>query len=232
MKLQTLSARSATPVSTIKYYLREGLLDPGEKRNATTAVYGDAHLERLELIHTLRLIGLSIERVRDIVDAARTTDPATLMGAVQSAVLGLPAAQSLEENAERGQAAGQQVASPLGSGRLTAAEVIDAMGWTPGASDASAALDHDLEVISGWGIRCDLDTVLVYARAADTVARYELDLMNGIAGTGDSRPSPDRLATFVARGVYADSRLLLRLLAVAQGGLAIERSATPEHEPG
>ncbi len=39
MKLQELAARSETPVTTIKYYLRERLLDPGVKRNATTASY-------------------------------------------------------------------------------------------------------------------------------------------------------------------------------------------------
>lgn len=39
MKLQELAARSETPVTTIKYYLRERLLDPGVKRDATTASY-------------------------------------------------------------------------------------------------------------------------------------------------------------------------------------------------
>ena len=90
----------------------------------------------------------------------------------------------------------------------------------------SAALDRDLETISRWGIRSDLETVLTYARAADTVARYELELPRSLEGAvdGGDGPNMDRLATFVARGVYADSRLLLRLLAVAQASRAIDRS--------
>ena len=78
-------------------------------------------------------------------------------------------------------------------------------------------------MIAGWGIRSDLETLLVYARAADAVARYEQQLPEGNIDAGGGAPSPDRLATFVARGVYAGSRLLLGLLAVAQGSLAIER---------
>ncbi|WP_022901455.1 MerR family transcriptional regulator [Humibacter albus] len=219
MKLQELGHVSHTPVSTIKYYLREGLLEPGAKRNATTSVYDESHVERLVLIHTLRqVVGLPIERVREVVEVVRAGDPVTLMGAVQAAALGLPSTTDADGSAENGS-------------RVTAAQVVDAMGWSPGADDAAAALDRELRVISGWGIRSDLETVLVYARAADAVARYELGLPEGVTG-GDRAPSPDRLATFVARGVYADSRLMLGMLALAQGSRAIERGdgAEPVHD--
>ncbi|MGN8026001.1 MerR family transcriptional regulator [Microbacterium sp. 22242] len=219
MKLQELSTRSGTPVSTIKYYLREGLLDPGEKRNATTAEYDQSHVDRLGLIHALRqMVGVPVETVREVVDAVRTADPATVMGVVQSAVLGLsrtPESPSADSDADASDA----------PARLTAQDVVTAMGWSPAAADTVAALDRDLSTISRWGIRSDLETVLVYARAADTVARYELELSRGLdgePGSGDG-PTADRLATFVARGVYADSRLLLRLLAVAQASHAIGR---------
>jgi len=220
VKLHELSSRSSIPVSTIKYYLREGLLDPGVKRNATTAEYDERHLARLELIHALRqVVGLPVDTVRDVVDAVRTADPATVMGVVQSAVLGLP-------RADESRSAGPDVAAAEGPGRLTAHDVVAAMGWSPAASDTIAALDRDLETISRWGIRSDLETVLTYARAADTVARYELELPRSLEGAvdGGDGPNMDRLATFVARGVYADSRLLLRLLAVAQASRAIDRS--------
>ena len=186
MKLQELSERSETPVSSVKYYLREGLLEQGVKRNATTAVYDESHVERLVLIHTLRhVVGLPIERVREVVDVVRSGDPVTLMGVVQSAVLGLPSAaraaaqapsgpNSADSSAGDAETAGSHSVEPdTGGSPLIAAQVVDAMGWARGADDATAALDQELRVIAGWGIRSDLETLLVYARAADAVARYE-----------------------------------------------------------
>jgi DNA-binding transcriptional MerR regulator len=49
-----LSRRSGVPRSTIKFYLREGLLAPGEASAPKQARYGEAHLERLRLIRALR----------------------------------------------------------------------------------------------------------------------------------------------------------------------------------
>lgn len=49
-----LSRRSGVPVATIKYYLREGLLPPGERTAPNQARYDERHLQRLELIRALR----------------------------------------------------------------------------------------------------------------------------------------------------------------------------------
>ncbi|MFT4234243.1 MAG: MerR family transcriptional regulator [Microbacterium sp.] len=212
MKLQELAERSDTPTSTIKYYLREKLLEPGVKRNATTASYDQSHLDRLALIATLRqAIGLSIEQVRTVIDAVRADDPVSLMGVVQEAVLGIDEPQ------------GAPAASR--DGQVTSTEVIEAMGWSATASVACAQLDQHLDTLARWGIPSDLDTILAYARAADDVARFELNRPRTLSSDAlTSAISPDRLATFVARGVYADSRLLPMLLAIAQGSYA---STTP-----
>src|SRR6266545_4189804 len=50
MWISELSRRTDVPVATIKYYLREGLLPPGEAAGATRAVYDDSHERRLRLI--------------------------------------------------------------------------------------------------------------------------------------------------------------------------------------
>jgi len=52
-----LSRSSGVPVATIKYYLREGLLPPGEATSATRAEYDETHLRRLQLIRALVEIG-------------------------------------------------------------------------------------------------------------------------------------------------------------------------------
>ncbi|AVM01412.1 hypothetical protein C6V83_15340 [Gordonia iterans] len=226
MKLQELCRRTGTPPSTVKYWLREGLLHPGVKRNATTAVYDDSHLERAQLIHTLRhVVGLPVEQVRAVVSAVDDPGlpPARLMGVVQSAVLG-PVSTGTED--ARSSDAATPGAGVTGSeiAGVAASDIVAAMSWRAGTADALDALDAELQQMAGWGLAPDLDTALVYARAADSVAKFEMELP---PLTGITR---DRLAIFVARGVFGYSRLLLRLLAVAQGSAAT--SAAEATDPG
>ena len=70
MKLSELSQRSGCPTATIKYYLREGLLTPGEQRSATDAEYDEFHVRRLRMVRVLREVGdLSIASIRDVITA-------------------------------------------------------------------------------------------------------------------------------------------------------------------
>jgi DNA-binding transcriptional MerR regulator len=76
MRLAELSSRSGLSAPTIKYYLRLGLLAPGETESATWASYDDAHLRRLTLIRALTDVGgLSLDAVRDVL--ATVDDPAS-----------------------------------------------------------------------------------------------------------------------------------------------------------
>ncbi|MGO2111564.1 MAG: MerR family transcriptional regulator, partial [Pseudoclavibacter sp.] len=72
MKLAHLSERSGASTATIKYWIREGMLAPGRLRNQTTAVYDASHLERIELIRTLRerfdLPIAEVRRVTSLID--------------------------------------------------------------------------------------------------------------------------------------------------------------------
>jgi DNA-binding transcriptional MerR regulator len=62
MRLAELAGRSGVPRSTIKFYLREGLLPSGAARARNQASYGPRHLERLELIRALREVaGLPLD---------------------------------------------------------------------------------------------------------------------------------------------------------------------------
>jgi DNA-binding transcriptional MerR regulator len=54
MRLAELVRRTGVPRSTIKFYLRLGLLPAGEPASRNQAAYGAAHLERLALIRSLR----------------------------------------------------------------------------------------------------------------------------------------------------------------------------------
>jgi DNA-binding transcriptional MerR regulator len=69
MRLAELSARSDVPATTIKYYLRLGLLHSGERQSSTWSAYEDSHLRRLTLIRALiEVAGLPLAAVRRILE--------------------------------------------------------------------------------------------------------------------------------------------------------------------
>lgn len=68
--ISQLSKVSGISPASIKFYLREGLLAPGDLRAAQKAYYDEQHLRRLVLIRALReLAGLSIDQMRKLIEA-------------------------------------------------------------------------------------------------------------------------------------------------------------------
>ena len=64
-RIDDLAHRSGLSVDTIRFYQREGLLDPPTRRGRT-AVYGPAHLHRLEQIRDLQCRHLSLAAIRGL----------------------------------------------------------------------------------------------------------------------------------------------------------------------
>ena len=76
MRISELSAASGVPVHTLKYYLREGLLMPGEASSRTRAEYGPEHLERVRLVRALvEHGGVGIAGVRAVLSALSAPPP-------------------------------------------------------------------------------------------------------------------------------------------------------------
>jgi len=74
MRISELSKQAGVPVATIKYYLREGLLPPGERTKVNQAQYGDEHLTRLVFIRGVMAVGrASIATIRDMLAVADTS---------------------------------------------------------------------------------------------------------------------------------------------------------------
>ena len=70
MWMSELAAASGLPVATVKFYLREGLLPPGEATGATRARYDETHVKRLRLIRALTEVGgLRLDAVRAVLEA-------------------------------------------------------------------------------------------------------------------------------------------------------------------
>src|SRR5260370_27828727 len=88
MGIAEVSRDSGVPVPTIKYYVREGLLPPGELTSPNQAQYTDSHLRRLKLIRALCEVGgLSVAAMRHLLAAAGSpaTSPHDALGKAQHA---------------------------------------------------------------------------------------------------------------------------------------------------
>lgn len=67
VRISELSRRSGVATTTIKFYLREGLLPAGELTAATQAAYDASHLDRLRLIRALYGPGgMSLASIREV----------------------------------------------------------------------------------------------------------------------------------------------------------------------
>lgn len=65
MKISELSVCSCTPASTIRYYLRKGLLPEPLRTSKNMAYYSQGHLERLTQIKEMQTTGLSLASIND-----------------------------------------------------------------------------------------------------------------------------------------------------------------------
>lgn len=90
MRIAELSRTSGVPVPSIKYYLRSGLLPPGERTAPNQADYSEKHLHRLRLIRALIEVGgLSIAAVSELLTSldAQGDDLYPALGTAMKAAL-------------------------------------------------------------------------------------------------------------------------------------------------
>jgi Cd(II)/Pb(II)-responsive transcriptional regulator len=64
MKIGEIAAASDTPVETIRYYEREGLLPAPARTESNYRTYGEEHLARLRFIRHCRGLDMSLDEVR------------------------------------------------------------------------------------------------------------------------------------------------------------------------
>lgn len=165
MKISELSARTDVPVATLKYYLREGLLPPGETLSRTSASYGAEHVARVRLVRALTSVGgLSLATTKEVLATIGAADASRvdLMGAAQRALLG---ADFVAGPAEGG----------VVEGGSRARTWLASMGWQVHPEDPvideldaawSACEDADLGV--------DEERMSAYARAVLDIAAVDV----------------------------------------------------------
>ncbi|MFG3257192.1 MerR family transcriptional regulator [Streptomyces sp. NPDC048172] len=203
MRIAELSRLSGVPTPTIKYYLREGLMAPGERTSRNQAQYDERHVHRLRLIRALLDVGgLSVAVARDVLAALDSTDTGThkLLGAAQQTVT-------------RTLAYCDDDAREDATAEITA--LVERLGWkvSPG-SPALAAAAEVLGALRQLGQDDFADRLEEYARAADAVAATDLDVVR-------RRDGIDSMAEGVVLGNILGDTLLVSLRRLAQ----VHRSA-------
>ena len=209
MRIAELSRRSGVPIPTIKYYVREGLLAPGELTSPNQAQYDEAHLRRLKLIRALVDVGdLSIAATRDVlasIDSPGKTLHETL-GKAQFAVT-----PSLHRN-------GDEESWAVASRQVE--ELVRRRGWQVKAtSPAWALLTQVLGAFHALG-QNDLAGLLDrYADAAEELADAEVRCVL-------ERPDVESMLEGVVIGTTLGDTFLAALRRLAQANVSAR--LTPE----
>lgn len=213
MKLRELSAASGASTASIKYYIREGLLPPGAKKNATTAVYGESHVARLELIQALRQI-LDVPLARIVALTALIDDPATptldVLGAAQDIGVGgtFPPGAATVGDRERNLVSG----------------LIERCDWPDRPTRARSTVEQMLADMSADGYLPSEEYLAEVTGILDNLSRIDLAATTLPADADETVPGGrDRLAMRVAVGTYRHSRMLMAILNLGHASHSIRR---------
>jgi DNA-binding transcriptional MerR regulator len=167
MRMADLSRRSGVSIASIKFYQREGLLQPGHRTAPNQATYSEIHVRRLRLIRALRdIAGLGIETIRKILATLDDPDQPlfALLGAVTNAVL--------EADGPQPQRTAAQVEAEAAIERL-----FGQLGWE--VSAGSAARSHLADTFIAFRETClpgaTVEMLIPYAKAVESLARFEVE---------------------------------------------------------
>ncbi|UVI35415.1 MerR family transcriptional regulator [Brevibacterium spongiae] len=226
MKLSALAAAAGISTASIKFYIHEGLLPAGRKKNATTAVYDDVHLHRLELIRWLRdELSTPISDIADLTRAIGDESLSTieLMGICQEFALrgnsGLPASALRAPGSPPftlRSGTGTEAAPRSPSDRFDGivSEALDRLGWPDEESAARSALARVLEMVDAAGYRVSVESVVDQCRAIASTAGDNIRPI----GTELSR---DEVCLRVIRGITMHNRQLIATSALAHASLSM-----------
>jgi len=167
MLVSELAERADVPLATVKYYLREGLLSPGECTGPRRAEYDASHLRRLRVLRLLREVGgVPVTSLRQVVDALDDEDLSVHDAMTQVADVITAGHEATEHDAESLDIVDQ---------------VIEAMGWNAIRSDSldRQRLASLVRLLNGPGpLGASAEVLTFYARLADELAGAEMALVD------------------------------------------------------
>ena len=212
MRMSELSATTGTPVPTLKFYLREGLLPAGERTSPNQSQYDETHVARVRLVRALLDVGgLTVAQAAAVVGALDddTVPLSSTFGIAQRAVT-QPAALALSS----------------GGGAARIAALATRRGWAvypnnPGLTMAARVID----TYSALGVDLITDAVLEqYAQAADLVAAADLEAVA-------SAHNEAQMTSVVVVGTVLGDALFAGLRRIAQEAESFRRFPLPEGTP-
>ncbi|MEV7088131.1 MerR family transcriptional regulator [Streptomyces sp. NPDC093085] len=225
MRMKELSDRSGVPTATIKYYLREGLLRPGRRINATQAAYDEEHLRRLRLVRALIQVGrMPVATAREVLVAVED-DALDLHSRIGAAVWSLPADFPDTGAKTPGTAPPPDAEAPVpdaapdpvvAAAEERATELLVRLGWSFGSaargeSPAYRTLVEAIAALERSGYPCAMEDLLAYGRCADQLGVVDIDMIEAY------EPGTRMVEAAVASTVLYEPVLLsLRRLAQAE----------------
>ncbi|MBB1255024.1 MerR family transcriptional regulator [Streptomyces alkaliterrae] len=201
MRLAELSERSGVSTATIKYYLREGLLPPGERITATQSEYGEDHLRRLRLVRALIQVGrVPVATAREV------------LGAVDDTALDMDERLGIAVGSLPHQTPEDPDDPNVSAARETVEGLLGELGWPSDRSyPAGESLVTAVATLRRLDYPCDVASLLPYGRLAAELAVSDLDMIAAI-GT----PVTQLEAAVALTVLYEPVLLSLRRMAHAE----------------
>ncbi len=211
MKISELSERSGLSIATVKYYIRERLVPPGERAARNQAAYFETHLERLKIVRALREdAGLSVREIGRVIGAMETgpdnagrddagRDDRTRDDTGSDDPAPLPASADDRRSPE------------YRAAWATVQGIARDMGWQVDERDALAddLIQALLTVQKAWPFDTPGGQILRYARAVKEIARFELP------ENWDPAGAPAASIQYAVLGTYLFEPLLLAMRRLA-----------------
>jgi DNA-binding transcriptional MerR regulator len=199
MRISELSRRSGAPVSTLKYFLREGLLREGERLSGNQTSYDESHVQRVQLVRALlETGGLSISAAKRVL-ATLDDESTSLAHTFEAAQHALGIGRGGSPRTAASDASRERVA------RLTADRSWQISPENPGLEISARVLDG----LAAIGHEPSDAYLAAYAAAADTIADADLEALR-------ERESPDLVAELMVVGTVLGDTLIAGLRRLAQ----------------
>ena len=197
MLMSELSTRTGVPVATLKFYLREGLLQPGEALSQTRAAYDDAHVRRVGVIRALtETVGLSVQQARGVLEVIDSPGP-DLFSAFGRALGQLPPTVAEADDYPRARA------------------VIEQLGWVYDRRyTAVRQLENAIAATEAMGVPLDAERLAAYAPHVRAIAEYDVSRIPA---------DPDAAIEYAVLGTAGHEPVLAALRRLAHQDLAATR---------
>lgn len=87
LKIGDFAREAGTNLRTLRYYEEIGLFQPAARSKGGFRFYRATDVNRLKMVHTLQNLGLSLERIREVMDTREPAEShASMIGRVRTAL--------------------------------------------------------------------------------------------------------------------------------------------------